>query len=112
MCEMAGMFYGAFTTPSRRTSRLIGRTIQLTPAHSLRPGNGQLQPSIANVMKIMETLQREIEMVRRLTENQSEKMMTLAKTLEAAQSRLTGPSDSWSKTVPKDALVSPLCHEL
>ena len=60
-------------------------------------------------MKIVETQQKEIEKLRRLTEDQNEKMVTLAKTLEAAQSRSTGPSDSRSKAVPKDALVSPLC---
>ena len=108
-------FYGAVTTPSRSTSRPRGKTIQLTPAHSPLPGadddaNGQLQPSIADVMKIVETQQKEIEKLRRLTEDQNEKMVTLAKTLEAAaQSRSTGPSDSRSKAVPKDALVSPLC---
>ena len=113
---MAGTFYGAVTTPSRSTSRPRGRTIQLTPAHSPRPGadddaNGQLQPSIADVMTIVETQQNEIEKLRRRTEDQNEKMVTLVKTLEAAQSRSTGPSaESRSKAVPKDALVSPLCH--
>ena len=111
---MAGSFYGSVSTPSRIVARPKGRTIQLTPP-VLVPvvgadddaSNQQLQPSVIELLKIMEAQQKEIEKLKKLSEEQNEKLAMFSNTLESVQSAAKSPENR-SKAVPKDALVRDL----
>ena len=114
---MAGSFYGSVSTPSRIVARPKGRTIQLTPP-VLVPvvsfsgadddaSNPQLQPSVIELLKVMEAQQKEIEKLKKLSEEQNEKIAMFSNTLESVQSAAKSPENR-SKAVPKDALVRDL----
>jgi hypothetical protein len=111
---MAGSFYGSVSTPSRIVARPKGRTIQLTPP-VLVPvvgadddaSNQQLQPSVIELLKVMEAQQKEIEKLKKLSEEQNEKLAMFSNTLESVQSAAKSPENR-SKAVPKDALVRDL----
>ena len=65
------LFYGFISTPSRIVARPKGRTIQLTPPVPVPvvsfsgadddASNQQLQPSVIELLKVMEAQQKEIE---------------------------------------------------